>query len=93
MWGEFLILFLNYPSFFIDNSMFRASLKNTLNKYRIVILVQIKTEAILWHLEHGKTKAPTTQCVYKYGRKKPVKQWAELKRNVNYFRQQCGYMP
>lgn len=54
--------------------MFRAPIKHTLHKYRIIILAQIKTEAILEHLEHGKTKSHSAHCVYKYARRKTVKQ-------------------
>jgi hypothetical protein len=51
-----------------------VKLKDTWHKYSIIILVEIKTEALLRHSEHGQTKAYTTQCMYQYARRKPVKQ-------------------
>jgi hypothetical protein len=36
--------------------------------------MEIKTEALLQHLKHGKTKAHTTQCAYHYAKRQRVKQ-------------------
>lgn len=91
--AELLILFLSYPSTFVDSSKFTPTLKNIWQRYSIIILVEIKTEALLQHSEHGKTKAHTTQCMYQYARRKSVKQWAEPKCNINCFRQPGDYMP
>jgi len=45
--AELLILFLSYPSSFVDYSKFTVTLKYIWHKYSIIILVEIETEAIL----------------------------------------------